>query len=87
MYIHESGPSVSNFSNVLVLVCLYVFFLFYKRNICFIKTLYCWVSLERNTSLLKCVFEMQGSQSQITEEGTVLALLAILSVDPLLSYK
>jgi len=30
---------------------------------------------------------MQGSQSQITEEGTVLTLLAILSVDPLLPYK
>ena len=30
---------------------------------------------------------MQGSQSQITEGGMVLALLAILSVDPMLSYK
>jgi hypothetical protein len=84
MYIQESGPSVSNFRTVLVLVCRYFFLLFYKRNICFIKTLYCWVSLERNTPLLKCVFGMQGSQTQITE---VLALLAILSVDPLLSYK
>jgi hypothetical protein len=72
MYIQESGPSVSNFSTVLVLVCRYVFFLFYKRNICFIKTLHCLVPLDRNTSLLKCVFEMQGSQSQITEEERVL---------------